>query len=118
MPLWVQLWVGVLALVNSLWIGLLDTPTGQAAAGAALFVVLANAPLVWHYGGMNRALAIPHLFAWIPLQLFLLQRLLTGEWIGTAELVYAMSLLIVNGISLLFDVYDSWRWLRGERETP
>jgi hypothetical protein len=27
-------------------------------------------------------------------------------------------LLVINGISLAFDTLDSWRWLRGERETP
>ena len=31
---------------------------------------------------------------------------------------YAILVLVVNAISLVFDLLDSWRWLRGERETP
>lgn len=118
LPLWVQWWVALLVLVNSLWVFCLDTVTGQAVAGAALFVVLSNGPLLWHFAGMNRALSIPHLFAWIPLEVFLLQHVLTVPDLAPPELAYAVAVLVVNGISLAFDVLDSWRWLRGERENP
>lgn len=35
---------------------------------------------------------------------------------ASAEFGYAILLVVINGISLVFDVYDSFRWLRGERE--
>ena len=28
--------------------------------------------------------------------------------------LYAIVLVVINGISLVFDLYDSYRWLRGE----
>ncbi len=120
LPLWVQLWVGLLILVNVAAFGLLDTATGRATALAALFVGVTNGPLIIYYRGMNRALSIPHLFAWIPLQVFLLQHVwLQGSGtLGALERGYGMTVLLVNGVSLVFDVLDSWRWLRGARDTP
>jgi len=122
LPAWVQLWVGlILVPANVLPFFLLDTWTGQWAALAALFVLATNGPLMLWYQGMNRALSLPHLVAWIPLEVALILRLVAGagpQAIATPELALIWVLLIVNGISIVFDVLDSWRWLRGERETP
>ncbi len=120
LPTWVQLWVGLLIIVNSGWVALLDTPTGMATAIAAAVVMLTNGPLTYYYGGMNRALSIPHLLAWIPLQAYLIHHLYQQQGIAIApvEYAYGVSVLVVNGISLIFDVIDSWRWLAGERATP
>lgn len=119
LPLWVQIWVGLLVLVNASAFALLDTPSGRATAFAAVFVGVTNGPLIIYYRGMNRALSIPHLFAWIPLQVFLVQHLAQNSGqIPSHEWTFAMTVLVINGISLVFDVLDSWRWLRGERETP
>jgi len=38
--------------------------------------------------------------------------------VSGAEWVFGIILFVINGISLVFDVVDSWRWLRGEREVP
>lgn len=119
MPLWVQVWVaGILMPVNALPFFMLDHPVGQAGAAAAVFVLATNLPLAWLYRGMNRVLAIPHLIAWTPLQLFLLMWLFTGDDADGPAMVTALALVLVNGISLLFDAVDTVRWLRGERETP
>jgi hypothetical protein len=122
LPTWVQIWVGlILVPVNVAPFIFLDTSTGQWAALAALFVLVTNGPIMLWYAGMNRALSLPHLVAWVPLEVALVLRV-TGHagpaTLATPELVLAWVLLIVNGISIVFDVLDSWRWLRGERETP
>lgn len=120
LPGWVQIWVGAfLVPANAASFFLLDTLSGQLAAGAAIFVVVTNGPLVYWYCGMNRALSIPHLVAWIPLHVALVARL--SGWAGpmdTAEAVFVWVLLAINSVSLAFDVLDSWRWWQGERETP
>lgn len=122
LPTWVQIWVGlILAPANAAPFFLLDTWAGQAGAIAALFVVITNGPIMLAYRGMNRALSIPHLIAWIPLEVALLLRAfgLAGAGDpGGAEMALIIVLLIINGISLAFDTLDSWRWLQGERETP
>lgn len=120
LPLWVQIWVvGILVPVNAAAFLMLDTPTGHWTAIAAVFVMATNMPIMYYYCGMNRAMSVPHLIAWGPLQVYLIMRLATGEVAaGSAELIYLWLLLVVNGISLVFDLLDSYKWLVGGRETP
>lgn len=122
LPLWVQIWVGlILVPVNVAPFFLLDTWTGKAAAVAALFVAATNLPIMLWYAGMNAAMAIPHLIAWLPLEAALVLRL-SGNAGPTAfhqpEQVLAWTLLIANGISLAFDIPDTFKWLGGDRQTP
>lgn len=122
LPVWVQVWVGfVLIPVNVFPFFLLDSWSGRVGAAAALFVVATNVPIMWVAAGMSRAMSLPHLLAWIPLEIALVLRIAGA--VGnlppsTTELALAFVLLIVNGISLVFDAIDSWRWLRGQREVP
>ncbi len=122
LPGWVQLWVGfVLIPVNVFPFFLLDSWSGRAGAVAALFVVATNVPIMWAACGMSRAMSLPHLLAWIPLEIALALRVAGAAGSlppSTAELTLALALLIVNGISLVFDAIDSWRWLRGQRDVP
>lgn len=122
LPAWVQVWVGfVLIPANVLPFFLLDSWSGRAAAVAALFVVITNVPIMWAAAGMSRAMSMPHLLAWIPLEIALVLRIFGAAGSlppSTTEMTLAIVLLIVNGISLLFDTIDSWRWLRGQRDIP
>lgn len=122
LPLWVQVWVGgILVPVNALSFLALHSPTGQWAASAALFVVATNAPIMWVEQGMSKLMSVPHLIAWLPLQVALLARLV-GH-LGTTplqpfEMPLILALLATNGISLVFDAIDSVRWLKGDRAVP
>ena len=122
LPVWVQVWVaGVLVPVNTAAFFLTGTWTGMAAAIAAIFVVVTNIPIMLYEGGMSRLMAVPHLFAWIPLSIFIvgrLQNLFGGPVMGKTEFIFALLLLVVNGISLVFDAIDTVRWCRGERDIP
>lgn len=121
-PLWVQIWVaGILVPANAAAFLMLNTWSGQMAAWAAAFVVLTNVPIMWFAGGMSRLMSLPHLIAWGPLQVALVMRL-TGQAgitpLTGVEQAFIIGLLTINGISLVFDTLDSWRWLKGEREVP
>ncbi len=122
LPGWVQAWVGLMLIpANALPFFLLDSWSGRAAALAALLVVVTNVPIIWAASGMSRAMSLPHLLAWTPLEVALALRLsgVFGAVSPTkAEIVLAVLLLVVNGVSLVFDMLDSWRWLRGERDIP
>ena len=122
LPLWVQIWVaGILVPVNVLPFFLLESAVGQAGALAALLVLVTNGPLMWVYRGMNKVLSIPHLIAWGPLVIYLLMVLSESGFRADAsrmELGLAALLLAINGISLMFDVVDSAKWLAGDRVTP
>ena len=122
LPTWVQIWVGmILVPANALPFVLLDTWSGRAGALAATVVVATNLPIMWQAQGMSRAMSLPHLLAWIPLEIALVLRL-SGEVGGpppaTAEIALIGVLLVINGISLVFDLLDSWRWLKGQRDVP
>lgn len=122
LPLWVQVWVGgILVPANAAAFALTNTPSGHWAAWAAAFVVATNVPIMWMEQGMSKLMSVPHLVAWIPLQVFLALRLTDAA--GSApleqvEFVLALMLLVVNGISLAFDALDSLKWWRGERHVP
>lgn len=122
LPGWVQVWVGfVLIPANVLPFFLLDTWSGRAGAVAALLVVVTNVPIMWAAGGMSRAMSLPHLLAWIPLEIALALRVCAAVGSlppSTVELALAIALLLVNGISLVFDAIDSWRWLKGQGHVP
>lgn len=122
LPAWVQVWLGLILMpVNAAAFFLIDTWTGIAAAIAAVFVVTTNVPIMLYEGGMSRLMAMPHLVAWIPLSVFIVGRLLNlwgGPVLGKSEFVFAIMLLIVNGISLIFDTIDTVKWCRGARDIP
>ena len=80
-----------------------------------------NMPLMWIYGGMNKVMSIPHLFAWVPLVLYLAYKLADDGYrsgMSDGETVMVWLLLVINGISLVFDFVDSIKWIQGDRETP
>jgi len=122
MPLWVQSWVGaILVPVNALAFFMLDTWAGQLTAIAALFVVLTNIPIMLIERGMSKLMAVPHLIAWYPLVFVLGAQFISSTSsleTATMELAFMMLVIVINGISLLFDTKDSIDWLCGHREIP
>lgn len=122
LPSWVQLWLGIILVpANAASLLLLDTPSGTWAAWAGLFVIATNIPIMLRDRGMSRLMALPHLLAWVPLHLALVVRLNGGVAsipLSAAEQAFAIMILIINGVSLTFDVTDTWRWCRGERSVP
>jgi len=118
LPLWVQVWVaGILVPVNAAAFFFLDTPTGQWTALAAVLVMATNWPIMVWEQGMSRLMSVPHLIIWLPLEVALLYRLQAPE-LAQSELILAWVIVAINGISLVFDALDTWRWCRGEREVP
>lgn len=120
LPLWVQIWVcGILIPVNAASFFLLEYRSAQLAAWAALFVMATNIPIMLKEGGMSKLMSLPHLLAWGPLQIALILRLTDSTAdLPAAEQLFVWMLLLVNGVSLIFDLMDSWRWLRGDHAIP
>lgn len=116
LPRWVQWWVaGVPVPVNTLPFAYLDTPTGREAAIASLVVGCTNVPIMIAERSMSRLMSVPHLIAWIPLLLLLVYRLQSPQPPIGSEWILAIALVTINGISLIFDAFDSYRWLRRKR---
>ncbi len=118
LPLWVRLWIPFgLGAANLAAFFLTHTPTGYWAAWSAAFVVAVNGPIILVQRGWGKVLALPHLIVWIPLLAYVVHRIGEPDVTNT-ELVYGIVLLVVNGISVVFDAADTWRWFAGERSVP
>lgn len=117
LPTWVKIWLVILATSNMLSLAFLDTESGIWTAAAFAIVGILNMPMVFVQGGLTRLLSIPH-FVWVPLLVHLYPRLVGPNAIARSdpEYLFALSVLIVNSVSLMFDALESYRWLRGQRE--
>jgi hypothetical protein len=118
LPLWVRVWlVFILLPANAAAFFMKGTPTGLRASRAAAFIAAVNGSVILIQRGWGKALAVPHLFAWVPLLVFAVRRVGQPD-APRSERVHAGILLVVNGISLVFDVADTGRWIKGERGVP
>lgn len=113
MPLFVQLWVAVLVMMNLL-VPLLFLEHIEALATIVVFLIGAVTLMVLTgIFGFTRLLGLGH-FLWFPLLVWLWMRLGQipsddgfGFWIRV--------LMILNSLSLMIDVIDVVRYFKGER---
>lgn len=116
--IWIQIWVGWLAVFNlgTLAALLIKSQTRRhgVVIGAAF---IANYLLMnWLYGqfGYVRLLGLSHVLIWTPLALYLAVALrgdtITG-WVRSLTQVFVLSMII----SLGFDYVDVARWIMGAR---
>lgn len=115
------------------WVNAVLAPTNMAAivlafvhphpvftwtAIAFAFAVVPNFVMLAKWWGMSRAMSIPHLPPWLALEAYLVYRLFGPVPLTSADdpLVYGYALLVVgvNLVSILFDFVDSYRWLSGK----
>lgn len=114
LPGWVKLWLFALNIVFLLspvflpwWI-----------ANVVLVSYVASGPLLLAYavygGGLTRIMGIGHLVPWLPLLVWLF--IVAMPTSNAMNLGFLWLLTVMTVVCLAFDVYDVWRWLRGDRE--
>jgi hypothetical protein len=122
MKTWVKVWLIFLNLV--LWgsVFFLFDLIAQYTLLSLIPVIVIIVAIAYYYGGLVRLLGIGHLIPWIPLLIYLELRFFTN-WVG-AKLTYSDRPLFFGWVMLLevslviclgFDLYDLYRWLRGEK---
>jgi hypothetical protein len=113
LPIAVRLWLLFLMTVN------LVVPViylHRSEARVTLLVFFASfllMLLITHTSGFTRLLGMGHVL-WIPLGLYLINRLdviPAGDAYGT----WVRSVIVLNSISLVLDIFDVMRFVRGER---
>jgi len=115
LPLWVQFWVVVILVpVNLASLMFAYETMGALIAALAIGGMLPNLLIMVFDRGLSKAMALPHLAIWIPLVAFLIW-FVQSPWVSGSYLTYLWLLLIVDGLSLAFDIPDAWKWLRGDR---
>ncbi len=118
LPLGVQVWVFlVLMPVNLAALVALGQPLGPLVAALAVGALAVNGVVMVRDRGFSLAMALPHVVLWIPLLGVIAYALLARDDVGGVYAAYLVVLLVVDAVSLWFDVPDAKRWLDGERDT-
>jgi len=110
-----NLWVGLQALVNMVG-GLvyIRTPEGQMALACLMLAFL----IMWGIyakKGFVRLLGLGHLIAWSPLMVWYAKVVAQGNAEGLFE-YWLISILAINGISLVIDFVDVVRYSLGDKQ--
>lgn len=121
-PLWVRVWVwcGLLP-VNGAALWLWNTtghPLAMWTGIGFLFVICTNMPIALYERGISKLTSLPHLIPWIPGQIYAGYWLfMRGDALSSPMTVFAWAYFVIIGVSNVFDIYDTFRWFRGERDT-
>jgi len=109
MPTWVFVWMCFLNIyfLMSVWFWpdrlSVVILLGYVATGPLLAAQIA------FDGGLRRILGLAHLIPWVPLLIWLT--------IHGGNHLYVVTLIILLAVCLAFDVFDVWRFWRGDRNT-
>jgi len=117
LPVWVQIWMFLFLIpVNMSGLFLLNYESGFWVAILGASALAINTCVLFLNRGFSKVLAVPHLILWGPLQVILVLRYFTAQDLSPFEQNYILVVLVVNGISLVFDVFDTLEWKRGQRD--
>ncbi len=113
MPLYAQIWVVMLGIVNTLpaiyWLQ-------HAESRVILIIFIANLVLmliITARFGFRRILGAAH-FLWYPLIVYLLARI---DGVQDSDMrAWIVVLMAMNAVSLIIDTVDVVRWIRGDRD--
>ena len=116
LPFWVQIWVVVILVpVNFAALLFWDAAYGRLVGFLAAFAVLVNVVPLFRDRGFSKAMALSHVVLWIPLVALIVWLLWQGGVVG-GYVWFLWLLLLVDGISLAFDIPDAWKWWQGDRK--
>lgn len=112
-PLWLQVWVGWMALVNMAALLFLRRIEARWVA-AAMLVAFPVMNVLHAWFGYQRILGLAHVVAWTPLLIYLWRR--RAQWdLSSLSGKWLLVLFATNLVSLVIDYADVARYLTGER---
>lgn len=115
-PLWVQIWVYFLVVVNLLTVVFLGEFSAGTIAVLSYAGMIPNIFLALFQRGVSKAWSISHVFVWT-LQIPIIgYYLFVGSPTSSTYTTFLIVLLVTNIISLVFDYIDSIKWVMGDRE--
>ena len=116
MPVWVQIWVGIILVpVHLAAILFVFQPEGLLLAFLAIGGMAPNLVLMFVERGFSRAMAISHVVLWTPMVVLIVRMMGDAHALSEGFLTYLWVLLPITVISLAFDFPDVWRWWKGAR---
>ena len=116
MPLWVQIWVAVILVpVNLAPVFWWTAPHGPVITVLAIGGMAPNLIVMIRERGFSNTMALPHLVLWIPL-VFVVLNTLTDTTLQGDYRTFLYILLLVDLVSLGFDIPDAIKWHKGDRK--
>lgn len=114
LPTWVKIWmVFILVPVNAASARFIGEPWSWLIVALAFAGMIPNIVIMLSDRGLTNKMAVPHVIFWIPLVLILAYLLLFPDvTLPPAYAVYLKILLVVNVISLGFDIPETLAWFR------
>ena len=114
LPKGVIVWVFVILVpVNMASAVFIGVEGGLLVATLACMGILTNAGVMAYDRGFSKLMALSHLIFWPPL-IVVIVTLLSRSPTGIFQ-SYLIALLVVNVVSLAFDVIDFRKWWNGDR---
>ena len=110
-PLWVQIWVNFLGIVN--FAAIFYLRQSKLAAIVLVAIILAAIGLIYLHSqyGYVRLLGLPHIVLWTPMLVYFWKEM--PKLAPSRLLTYLRVLTTTNFISLLFDYVDVARYFLG-----
>ena len=119
-PAWIGMWLQVLLFgAFVLPLSLLIWKQTRVAAIATVFASLVGGvttQMLYGQVGYVKLLGLPHIIFWTPIMYFLYTKLTSGEVPAWPKRIVGVVMVII-GISLVFDYVDVARYVLGERES-
>lgn len=114
LPRWVVVWMLViLGPVNMAAVFFVHEPGGPIVASLVFAGVFQSLLPVPFERGLSKLTAVGHLIPWTILIAYIV---FAGLEVSATYEIYLTVLAIVNGISLVFDYIDSFKWAKGDRQ--
>lgn len=112
-PLWVQVWVAWLGLVNFASVAFLQRKEGRVVLAVFAANMICMSAL-FALNGFNRLLGLSHVLWWTPLLVYLVLRLKQTSSDSPFD-KWMRILVATNALSLVLDYSDVVRFLLGDR---
>jgi len=112
-PWWLLLWLGWLGLVNVASIAFWSEREARWVFGALVGAFVAM-QVLYQMNGYNRFLGLAHIIFWTPLLVYLYRQLRNVVGPRLFE-TWLRILMATNGVSLVIDYVDVFRYLGGDR---
>ena len=109
-PLWVPVWVALLALANIASLFFWSAPLAKLIFIAFMASAMAIMAL-YSYFGFEKILGMGHVF-WVFLLPYILLQL---EYVEGIFFMYLVTLSVFLTISLVFDTIDVWKYIHDKR---
>lgn len=110
-PLWLQVWVYWMMILNTAALLFLRTTEGRVVLACWVGNIITMS-LLYEWVGYVRLLGLSHVIWWTPLVIFLFLR--RGQFPAGKAATWLWILLLTNSVSLVIDYIDVARYFMGD----